>query len=115
MRSKWHRVQFEQTDGMRIFKTKGHATTEQVTNGEVRHWERKGNHLADFYAKLSMQEHGLTQADVDGVGGFRFFASQISRFGAEQDVLIAKVLGASSLQQEVFTNPMEDCNAGAPE
>jgi hypothetical protein len=75
-----------------VYKTLAHATSSHVMDGRTTEWERRGNHLADHYAKLGAVEHGMTREHLRLVAAAGNLARQSLRWSAEAFVLFQKML-----------------------
>ena len=67
-------------------KVKAHASMMDVHNGLITHWERRGNHGIDAYAKEGASYHRVPQEDFDQMAAFALIAKQAARWAAEAHV-----------------------------
>ena len=70
-------------------KTKARTSLMDVEKGVTTHWQRKGNMLADKYAKLGARDHGLTDEHMDMYSGLRSLAVEAARWAGDQEANMA--------------------------
>jgi hypothetical protein len=70
-------------ENVRVLKTLAHATAGDVDAGRTTEWERKGNALADKYAKLGAAMHGMSELHLQQVAAIGSLAEQAVRWAAE--------------------------------
>ena len=75
---------------LQVHKTKAHATEADIVHGATTRWQMDGNTLADQYAKLGVEAHGITAQQCLEIRALTKIAYHAAKWAASQYVIMSK-------------------------